>query len=137
MADQKRETINEFIQCHGEEAEHEAHTGEHVHVLEDGTVIRHTHEHVPDHISSADEKTAVIHRLARAVGHMNSVKRMVEDDREASEILNQLAAVRAEITNAAKVIMHNQISTNLVDAVEHGDMQAVTDLQDAIEKFIK
>lgn len=137
MEEQKRESLGEFIHHHEEEAEHEAHTGEHIHILEDGTIIRHTHEHVPDHMTSDEEKTAVVNRLARAAGHLNSVRRMVEDDREVSEILNQLAAVRAEITNTAKVIMHNQIATGMVDAVEHGDMQAVKDLQEAIEKFIK
>ena len=58
----------------------------HVHVLEDGTVLEHTHgdqEHVhthdgthPHHHSHAQTK-AVLNRLSRAIGHMESIKRMV------------------------------------------------------------
>ena len=74
----------------------------HVHVLKDGTVLEHTHgeqEHVhthdgthPHHHSHAQTK-AVLNRLSRAIGHMESIKRMVEEGRDCSEVLIQLSAV--------------------------------------------
>ena len=77
----------------------------HVHVLEDGTVLEHTHgeqEHVhthngthPHHHSHAQTK-AVLNRLSRAIGHMESV-----------------------------------------DAVEHGDRDAIKELEKAIDRFMK
>ena len=41
---------------------------------------------------------AVLNRMSRAIGHMTAVKRMIEEDRDCSEILIQLSAVKSEIT---------------------------------------
>ncbi len=131
------ELAEDYIKQHKPESEHEHHTGMHTHVLADGTIIEHTHEHHVPVITDEKSKKNIINRLSRAAGHLESVKRMVENDRDCNEILTQLAAVRAEITNTAKVVMHNEISGKMVDAIEHGDMESLEKLQNAIEKFIK
>ena len=89
----------------------------------------HTHGH--------QQTQAVLNRMSRAIGHMEAVKRMVEDGRDCSEILIQIAAVRSAINNIGKLILEDHISHCIVDAVEHGDNQALEDLKNAIEKFIK
>lgn len=89
------------------------------------------------HIHSPTEKKAVINRLSRAIGHLESVKRMVEQDADCTEVLIQLAAVRSAINNAGKVVLKNHIDHCIVDAVEEGDHQALEDLNDAIDKFMK
>ena len=66
----------------------------HQHILEDGTVIKHSHGEHGHHHSHAHTK-AVINRLSRAIGHMESIKRMVEDGRDCSEVLIQLSAVKS------------------------------------------
>ncbi|MFA6954440.1 MAG: metal-sensing transcriptional repressor [Thermoanaerobaculia bacterium] len=48
-------------------------------------------------------------RLARAGGHLRSVKQMVVDHRCADEILLQLAAVKAAINKTAAVILETEI----------------------------
>ena len=106
----------------------------HTHVLEDGTVITHTHH---GHHHSEEHRKKVANRLARAIGHLESVKRMVEDDRDCSEILIQLAAVRSAINNTGKVILEEHIRHCIVDAVEHDDKQTIEELYEAIEKFVK
>ena len=118
----------------------------HVHVLEDGTVLEHTHgeqEHVhthdsthPHHHSHAQTK-AVLNRLSRAIGHMESIKRMVEEGRDCSEVLIQLSAVRSAINNIGKVILEDHIQHCIVDAVELGDQEAIANLCQAIDKFVK
>ncbi len=90
-----------------------------------------------EHPHSEENKKAVINRLSRAIGHLESVKRMVEDDRDCSEVLLQLAAVRSAINNTGKVVLKEHISHCIVHAIEKGDMQAIKDLDDAIEKFMK
>ena len=79
---------------------------------------------------------AVINRLARAIGHLESVKRMVEDGRDCAEVLIQLAAVRSALNNTAKIILKDHIDHCLADAVETGDQQAIDELNQAIEKFM-
>ena len=71
----------------------EKHT--HVHVLEDGTVIEHSHDHAHGHHHTNTK--AVLNRLSRAIGHMESIKRMVEEGRDCTEVLIQLSAVKAAI----------------------------------------
>lgn len=80
---------------------------------------------------------AVLNRLSRAIGHLESVRQMVEDGRDCSEVLVQLAAVRAAINGTARVIMKDHIDHCIVHAVEEGDRKAIEDLEQAIDQFIK
>ena len=89
------------------------------------------------HPHSHTQTQAVLNRMSRAIGHMEAVKRMVEDGRDCSVVLIQIAAVRSAINNIGKIILEDHISHCIVDAVEHGDQQALEDLKAAIEKFIK
>ena len=116
----------------------------HTHVLEDGTRISHSHgeassqsEHTHQHPHQHEHTQAVIHRLARAIGHLESVKRMVEDGRDCSEVLIQLSAVRAAINNTGKLILQDHIKNCLVDAIESGDQQELDELNKAIDRFVK
>jgi DNA-binding FrmR family transcriptional regulator len=85
---------------------------EHSHTAPDGTVYTHTHEH------QHTQTKAVLNRLSRAIGHLESVKKMVENGRDCSEVLIQLAAVRSALNNTAKVILKDHIEHCLVDAIK-------------------
>ena len=91
------------------------------------------HEHNYIH----KDKQAVINRLSKAIGHLESVKKMVENDRDYTEVLTQLTAVRAAITNTGKIILQDHMEDCMQDAFEHGDKQALANLEDAINRFIK
>ncbi len=100
----------------------------------------HGHSHIHGehhHVHSADEKRAVINRLSKAIGHLESVKRMVERDEDCSEVLIQLAAVRSAINNTGKLVLKNHINHCIVEAVEEEDEEAIELLNQAIDKFIK
>ena len=84
-----------------------------------------------------ENSQVVINRLSRAIGHLESVKKMVEENRDCSEILIQLAAVKSAINNTGKVILKDHINHCIVDAVETGDQKALDDLSVAIDKFMK
>lgn len=92
---------------------------------------KHTHTHDPK------EMKAIVNRLAKAIGHLEAVKGMVENGRDCSEVLVQLAAVKSAINNTGKLILKEHISHCIVHAVEHGDRQAVEDLNRAIDQFMK
>ena len=108
----------------------------HVHVLEDGTVITHSHGEHGHHHSHAQTK-AVLNRLSRAIGHLESIRRMVEAGRDCSEVLIQLSAVKSAINNTGKIILQDHIEHCIVDAVEHGDKYAIKELERAIDRFMK
>lgn len=99
--------------------------------------IAHDHGHGHGHTHSHEHTKAVLNRMARIIGHMESIRRMVEDGRDCSEVLVQIAAVKSAINNVGKVILQDHIRHCIVDAVEEGDEQALEDLCSAMDKFMK
>ena len=99
--------------------------------------LYHVHSHGNGHPHVHANTKAVLNRLSRAIGHLESVRQMVEDGRDCSEVLIQLAAVKSAINNVGKVILKDHIDHCIVDAVEQGDHKAIEDLEKAIDQFIK
>ena len=93
--------------------------------------IPHEHGHVHEN------QRAVVNRLARAIGHLEKVKRMVENGTDCSEVLVQLAAVRSALDSTSRVILKDHMRHCIVDAVEAGDRQSIDDLCEAIDKMMK
>ena len=87
---------------------------------------QHTHEHT----------RAVLNRMSRAIGHMNAVKKMIEDGRDCSDVLIQLSAIKSEITGVSKVILKDHIDHCIVDAVKENDEDAIENLKGAIDKLL-
>ena len=116
-------------EAHTKEQTSGGHAHSHTHVLEDGTVVTHTHSH--------EHTKAVLNRLSRAIGHLESIKKMVENGRDCSEVLIQLSAVKSAINNTGKIILQDHIEHCIVDAVEHGDRDAIKELERAIDRFMK
>ncbi len=104
----------------------------------DGVVHAHVHEHEHEHGHSHGhghthtQTKAVINRLSRAIGHLESVKRMVEDGRDCTEVLVQLAAVRSALSSTARVILKDHLE-HCVGGGDNADLQA---LNEAIDKFM-
>lgn len=84
-----------------------------------------------------ENSQAVINRLSRAIGHLQAVKKMVEEGRDCSEVLIQISAVKSAINNVGKVVLKDHINHCVVDAVETGNQKVLEDLCTAIDKFIK
>ena len=95
------------------------------------------HGHSHSHTHTHTHTKAVLNRLSRAIGHLESIRRMVEDGRDCSEVLIQLSAVKAAINNTGKVILQDHIEHCIVDAVESGDKEALEELNKAIDRFMK
>lgn len=94
-------------------------------------------QHKHHHHHSEKHKREVSNRLARAIGHLQKVKQMVEDDEDCSDVLIQLAAVKSAINNTGKVILKDHMEHCIVHAVEDGDTEMIDELNAAIDKFMK
>lgn len=97
----------------------------------------HPHSHADGHPHHHENTKAVLNRMSRAIGHMESIKTMIEDGRDCSEVLIQIAAVRSAINNIGKIILEDHIKHCVVDALETGDQKVLDDLDEAINKFVK
>lgn len=118
--------------------DHSGHHHDHDHLSEAEHAALHAAGHSHGHHGHTHENTkAVLNRLSRAIGHLQSVKRMIEEGRDCSEVLIQIAAVRSAIDNTGKVILQDHLKHCIVDAAKEGDQQAIDDLCKAIEKYMK
>ena len=97
----------------------------------------HTQANIHIHTHTHTETKKVLDRLSRAIGHMEAVKKMVEEGRDCSEILVQIEAVRSAVNNIGKIILKDHIDHCVVDAVETGDRKVLEDLSEAIDRFVK
>ena len=96
----------------------------------------HTHdnEHSHGHEHTHTQTKAVVNRLSRAIGHLESVKRMVEDGRDCTEVLIQLAAVRSALSSTAKVILKDHLEHCVSEGNDSSEQLKM--LNEAIDKFM-
>jgi len=112
------------------------HEDGHAHDHEDGHTHEEEHGHDHGHAHTHTQTKVVLNRLSRAIGHLESVKRMVESGRDCAEVLTQLAAVRSALGSTAKIILKDHIEHCIVDAVETNDLSTLEKLNDAIKRFL-
>ncbi len=89
------------------------------------------------HTHSHEHTTAVANRLARAIGHLEAVRKMVEDGRDCYEVMIQLAAVRSALASTSRIILKDHMEHCIVDAIESHDQTAMDELERAIDQLIK
>jgi DNA-binding FrmR family transcriptional regulator len=94
---------------------------------------------VDDHATHPHQHTrAVAAQLARTAGHVASIKRMVEEGRPCPDVLIQLAAVRAAIDRAAKLVLEDHVESCLRGAAANGAADDEWDrLKAALDSFIR
>jgi DNA-binding FrmR family transcriptional regulator len=66
-------------------------------------------------------------RLARALGHLNAVHKMVDDEKYCIDVLNQLKAVQSALDKTAQLMLKQHLETCVVEAVKANDSARVMD----------
>lgn len=89
------------------------------------------------HVHSENDKKKVTNRIAKTIGHLEAVKRMIERDEDCSDVLIQLAAVKGEINNTGKVVLKNHMNHCIVEAIQEGDFETIEKLNKTIDMFMK
>ena len=112
----------------------------HTHTDAEGHVITHTHEvherEAHGHYHSPEEKKKQLNRLAKAIGHLQHVKVMIENDEDCADVLMQLSAVDSALRSLGKAIISEHMTHCITHAIEEGDTKAVEEFQKAVERFI-
>ena len=89
-----------------------------------------THQHT--------QTKAVLDQLARTAGHVTSIRKMVEDGRDCPDVLIQLAAVRASIDRAARIVLEDHIESCLRGAASNGAADEEWDrLKAALDRYLR
>jgi CsoR family transcriptional regulator, copper-sensing transcriptional repressor len=76
---------------------------------------------------TGEAKRALTLRLAKAIGHLVAVQRMVEEEKYCMDVLNQLKAVQSALDRTAQVMLKQHLDTCVVEAVKANDSARVMD----------
>jgi DNA-binding FrmR family transcriptional regulator len=82
-------------------------------------------------------RKAIQNRLSKIEGHVRGIKKMVDSDRDCSELLLQIAAVKAALDKVRQIVLEDHLESCLVDAIQSGNYEAqLQDLKDALTKIL-
>lgn len=76
-------------------------------------------------------------RLNRAIGQLNGVKGMIDDNRYCGDVLTQLAAAESAIRSAAEMILRDHLETCVKDRIRRGDDEVIDEAMRLIKKFAR
>lgn len=76
-------------------------------------------------------------RLNRAIGQLNGVKGMIEDNRYCGDVLTQLAAAESAVHSAAELILRDHLETCVKDRIRRGDDEVLEEAMRLIKKFAR
>jgi CsoR family transcriptional regulator, copper-sensing transcriptional repressor len=75
------------------------------------------------HIKNPQVKTQALQRLARIEGQLRGVQKMIAEDRDCQEVIQQLIAIRAAVQSASLNFVQNIASECLLDPDQQDDAQ--------------
>ncbi|MDD6157925.1 MAG: metal-sensing transcriptional repressor [bacterium] len=88
------------------------------------------------HVHDPREKRRQINRLSRVIGHLQFIKRLMEEDSDCSDVLMQLAAARSALNGLGKEIINEHMTHCVAHAIESGDEKLIEDFQEAIRRYM-
>jgi DNA-binding FrmR family transcriptional regulator len=138
----KREDIktHTHIDENGHEYTHTHEDHDHVHAHDNDAHEGHDHAHTHhshSHTHDPKEMKKIINRISKSIGHMESIKRMLENGEDCADVLVQIAAVKSEINNAGKALLKEHLDHCIVEAVAQNDTESVDKMNKAIDYFMK
>jgi DNA-binding FrmR family transcriptional regulator len=68
------------------------------------------------HIHRHKQTKAIVNRLSRIEGHIRSIKKMVQEERDCADVLIQVSAVRSAITKVGRVVLEDHLESCLFHA---------------------
>ncbi|MDO4502136.1 MAG: metal-sensing transcriptional repressor [Coriobacteriia bacterium] len=74
-------------------------------------------------------------RLNRAIGQLNGVKAMIDDNRYCGDVLTQLAAAESAVRKVSQLILINHMHTCVVEQVRRGNDQVIDEALQLMARF--
>ena len=74
-------------------------------------------------------------RLNRAIGQLNGVKAMIDDNRYCGDILTQIAAVESALQSFGYIILQDHLETCVVEEIQNGNKEILEEAIDLIKKL--
>lgn len=84
----------------------------------------------------SEELQADLHRrLNRAIGQLNGVKAMIDDNRYCGDVLTQLAAVESAVHRVSAIMLQDHLETCVVEQIQRGNVEVVDEVMQLLQKF--
>ena len=75
-------------------------------------------------------------RLARILGQVQAIDRMIDEDIPCEDILSQISAAKSALNKVGQVVLEGHIRHCVRDGLEHGDVDKTIDnFTKAVERF--
>jgi DNA-binding FrmR family transcriptional regulator len=81
------------------------------------------------------DSTNLHRRLARIIGQIKAIDRMVDEDVACEDVLAQISAAKSALNKAGQVVLEGHINHCIKDAVEEGNLKKIENFTKAIERF--
>lgn len=92
------------------------------------------HKHTP---RAAALQADLQKRLNRAIGQLNGVKDMLDDNRYCGDVLMQLAAAESAIHNVSALLLQDHLETCVVEQVQQGNVEVIDEAMQLIKRFAR
>lgn len=76
-------------------------------------------------------------RLNRAIGQLNGVKAMIDDNRYCGDVLTQLSAAESAVHSISAIMLQNHLETCVVEQISRGNVGIVDEAMQLIRKFAR
>ena len=84
---------------------------------------------------SAEFQSELQKRLNRAIGQLNGVKSMIEDNRYCGDVLIQLSAVESAVHTVSEMLLRDHLETCVIERVREGDTEVIDEAMQLIKRF--
>ncbi|MGI6435044.1 MAG: metal-sensitive transcriptional regulator [Syntrophomonadaceae bacterium] len=76
-------------------------------------------------------------RLRRIEGQVRGLQRMIEEENECSQILNQVAAVRSALNRVGMIIFQHHSRECILKAVDQGQTESIDEIVSLMGRLMK
>lgn len=85
-----------------------------------------------------DNRKKIIARLKRIEGQVRGVQRMIAEEADCGEILNQIAAIKSAVHQAGVIVFENHAQECIARSIQQGDQdQGFDEIIKVMGRFIK
>lgn len=84
---------------------------------------------------SLELQADVQRRLNRAIGQLNGVKTMIDDNRYCGDVLTQLAAAESAIHRVREILLKEHMETCVVEEVQAGNTEVIDEVLKLMRNF--
>lgn len=91
--------------------------------------------HHKDTPRSEETQRDIQRRLNRAIGQLNGVKDMIDDNRYCGDVLTQLAAVESAVRRVSEIVLREHMRTCVVEQIQQGNNEVVDEVVDLMKRF--